>query len=142
MLPLPHAALRRRLTAAVHDFQGAAAQYEDVILHGLDLEAVVKCRQLGVYEPPGLDTAAAGTRATLQRLAWRYRCSIEVSEACSCAAACADDVGCFVFGETVKESPASLAACWHGMGCHAHCRTIIMCQYLCPRSTRDVLTSS
>jgi hypothetical protein len=39
------AALRRRLTAAIHDFQGAHAQYEEVIMHGLDLEAVVKCRQ-------------------------------------------------------------------------------------------------
>lgn len=73
----------------MHDFQGAAAQYEDVIRHGLDLEAVVKCRQLGVYEPPGLDTAATGTRATLQRLVWRYRCSIEVSGARSCIAGAA-----------------------------------------------------
>lgn len=71
-------ALRRRLTAAVHDFQGAAAQYEDVIRHGLDLEAVVKCRQLGVYEPPGLEASATGTMATLQPLTWRIRCSIEV----------------------------------------------------------------
>lgn len=79
-LPVATAALRRRLTAAIHDFQGAAAQYEEVIRHGLDLEAVVKCRQLGVYEPPGLPASAAGTRATLQRLVWRYRCSVEVSK--------------------------------------------------------------
>lgn len=78
-LSVAPAALRRRLTAAIHDFQGAAAQYEEVIRHGLDLEAVVKCRQLGVFEPPGLPASAAGTRATLQRLVWRYRCSVEVS---------------------------------------------------------------
>lgn len=72
------AALRRRLTAAIHDFQGAAAQYEEVILHGLDLEAVVKCRQLGVYEAPNVPATATGTVATLQRLAWRWRCTAEV----------------------------------------------------------------
>jgi len=72
------AALRRRLTAAIHDFQGAAAQYEEVILHGLDMEAVVKCRQLGVYEAPNVPVTATGTVATLQRLAWRWRCTAEV----------------------------------------------------------------
>lgn len=74
------AALRRRLTAAIHDFQGAAAQYEEVIKHGLDLEAVVKCRQLGVYEPLGVPVTAQGAKANLQRLVWRYRCSVEVSQ--------------------------------------------------------------
>lgn len=77
-------ALRRRLTAAIHDFQGAAAQYEEVIKHGLDLEAVVKCRQLGVYEPPGVPVTAQGAKANLQRLIWRYRCIAEVRRMQGC----------------------------------------------------------
>jgi hypothetical protein len=106
--PVVLSALRRRLTAAVHDFQGAAAQYEDVIRHGLDLEAVVKCRQLGVYEPPGLDTSATGTRATLQRLMWRYRCSVEVSGACSYVGAGAVCIHCVgqLLVELKVEAPA------------------------------------
>lgn len=31
-----------------------------------------------MYEPPGLAASATGTKATLQRLVWRYRCSVEV----------------------------------------------------------------
>lgn len=130
------AALRRRLTAAVHDFKGATAQYEEVIRQvgggskdcapgcvvlrpylrlvpahaarpaagplarpartaqplaprdvsaaaaaarqALDLEAVIKCRQLGVYEPPGLPANAAGAAASATRLAWRWRCVAQV----------------------------------------------------------------
>eukprot|EP00879_Flechtneria_rotunda_P003202 GHRR01003425.1.p1 GENE.GHRR01003425.1~~GHRR01003425.1.p1 ORF type:complete len:656 (+),score=226.79 GHRR01003425.1:287-2254(+) len=69
------AALRRRLFAAMHDFKAAHAQYEEVIRQALDHEAVIKCRQLGVYEPPGIATTDSSLTATLSRLAWRWRCT-------------------------------------------------------------------
>ncbi|KAF8067159.1 lmbrd2 [Scenedesmus sp. PABB004] len=68
------AALRRRLAAAIHEFQAAAAQYEAVVRQALEHEAVVKCRQLGVYEPPGLPPGATGLAAAVRRAAWRWRC--------------------------------------------------------------------
>lgn len=68
------AALRRRLAAAIHDFKGAAAQYEEVIRQALDQEAIIKCRQLGVYEPPGLAAGEAGLRANMRRALWGWRC--------------------------------------------------------------------
>eukprot|EP00882_Tetradesmus_deserticola_P011812 GHRQ01012503.1.p1 GENE.GHRQ01012503.1~~GHRQ01012503.1.p1 ORF type:complete len:656 (+),score=303.76 GHRQ01012503.1:330-2297(+) len=68
------AALRRRLAAAIHDFKGAHAQYEEVIRQALDQEAIIKCRQLGVYEPPGLAAGEAGWRGYAARALWRWRC--------------------------------------------------------------------
>eukprot|EP00775_Hariotina_reticulata_P003223 gene3223-3500_t len=68
------AALRRRLTAAIHDFKGAHAQYEEVIREALDMEAVLKCQQLGVYEPPTQLPSATGLVAAVKRAVWRWRC--------------------------------------------------------------------
>jgi hypothetical protein len=43
-------------------------------VQALDQEAIIKCRQLGVYEPPGLAAGDAGARANLRRALWRWRC--------------------------------------------------------------------
>lgn len=43
-------------------------------LQALDQEAIIKCRQLGVYEPPGLAAGDVGLRANMRRALWRWRC--------------------------------------------------------------------
>ncbi len=46
----------------------------------MDLEAIIKCRQLGVYDPPPNAATALGSSATgmaLSRAYWQYRCAFE-----------------------------------------------------------------
>jgi hypothetical protein len=57
------AALRRRLAAAIHDFKGAHAQYEEVIrqVRGLQQVGCVRvCVCLGEREGGGSDTEGMG----------------------------------------------------------------------------------
>ncbi|KAI8464460.1 MAG: LMBR1-like membrane protein-domain-containing protein, partial [Monoraphidium minutum] len=64
------AALRRRLAAAIHNYKGARAQYEEVVTQALTLQDVVKSRERGVYDaPPG--TLGAGK--PWGRILWQYR---------------------------------------------------------------------
>jgi hypothetical protein len=48
-------------------------------LKALEMEAVIKSQQLGVYEPPALPTSATGLVAAVKRAAWRWRCVAQVS---------------------------------------------------------------
>ncbi|KAI8462677.1 MAG: LMBR1-like membrane protein-domain-containing protein [Monoraphidium minutum] len=67
------AALRRRLAAAIHNYKGAHAQYEEVVRSALALQQVVKSRERGDYEaPPG----APGAGQPWGDALWRYRCVV------------------------------------------------------------------
>eukprot|EP00878_Enallax_costatus_P015761 GHUV01016516.1.p1 GENE.GHUV01016516.1~~GHUV01016516.1.p1 ORF type:complete len:615 (+),score=178.39 GHUV01016516.1:1103-2947(+) len=93
------AALRRRLAAAIHEFKGAHAQYEDVIRQALDHEAVLKCRQLGVYEPPGLQATDSGFVATVKHIWWKYRCLVQPVAAKVFAVFLVFMTGCVIWSE-------------------------------------------
>jgi hypothetical protein len=54
------AALRRRLAAAIHNYKGAHAQYEEAVTSALALQEVVKSRERGDYEPPPGAPGAGG----------------------------------------------------------------------------------
>lgn len=62
-----------------HLLQLAATCHIVCVLQALDHEAVLKCRQLGVYEPPGLLATDAGMKAAVKRIWWKYRCIVQVS---------------------------------------------------------------
>lgn len=48
------------------------------VLQAVDIEAVLKCCQLGVYEPPGLMITDTGLTAAVKRITWRYKCLVQV----------------------------------------------------------------
>jgi hypothetical protein len=65
------AALRRRLTGAIHNYKGAHAQYEEAVRAGLGLQEVVKARERGAYEaPPGAPGAGGCFGRVLVDLGW------------------------------------------------------------------------
>ena len=63
------ARLRGRLKLAIANFQGCCCEYTNYVGKALELEAVCKARQLGVYSPP-----PGGQRGRGAAAAWYYKC--------------------------------------------------------------------
>lgn len=64
------AALRGRLKRAIAEFVGSRGDYISYLKKAMELEALCKARQLGVYQP------VDGTEGKLAELGWKYKCLI------------------------------------------------------------------
>ncbi|MEW5297623.1 MAG: hypothetical protein WDW36_000821 [Sanguina aurantia] len=62
------AELRRRMFYAIAVYKGARAQYDACMLGAFELESIVKCRQLHLYNPPVENPSA------LVKAHWYYKC--------------------------------------------------------------------